>query len=77
MSVSREVVHEGRTVLGKGTKIEARIKGVICQEEPYANCFVILKTETYADASRSGPFSAGWRRPAWKPSSRKAGKAFA
>jgi len=74
MSVSREVVHEGRTVLGKGTKIEARIKGVICQEEPYANCFVILKTETYADASRSGPFSARLETPGLETQLTQGGK---
>jgi hypothetical protein len=28
MSVSREVVHNGRTVLAKGTKVEARIDGL-------------------------------------------------
>ena len=57
MSVSREVVHNGRTVLAKGTKVEARIDGLFCGTLPYANCFVLLKPETYEDAARTGPFS--------------------
>jgi hypothetical protein len=57
MSVSREVVHNGRTVLAKGTKVAARIEGLFCGTAPYANCFVLLKTETYEDAARTGPFS--------------------
>ncbi len=63
MSVSREVVYNGRTVLAKGAKVAARIDGVFCETEPYANCFVMLKTETYEDVSRTGPFSGQLETP--------------
>ncbi|MGO9240849.1 MAG: hypothetical protein ACLQBJ_08560 [Bryobacteraceae bacterium] len=58
MAVSRAVVHDGRTLLARGTKIAARIDKVTCETAPYPNCFVELRTETYEDASRSGPFTS-------------------
>jgi hypothetical protein len=63
MAVSREVVHNGRTVLARGTKIAARIEGVGCETTPYPTCIVRLKTETYEDAARTGPFAAALETP--------------
>jgi len=56
-------VHNGRTVLARGAKVAARIEGLFCETAPYGNCFVLLKTETYEDASRTGPFTGQLETP--------------
>ena len=63
MAVSRDVVHNGQTMLAHGTKITARIEGVVCEGAPYPSCFVLLQTESYENAARSGPFHAELETP--------------
>ncbi len=58
MTVTKDVVKNGRKMLSAGAKLHGRWHYIGCSDSPVAYCFATLKTESYEDGAHSGPFTA-------------------
>jgi hypothetical protein len=63
MAVTNDVFRNGRKLLSAGAKVKARWQYFGCSGRPVAYCFAALKTESFEDGSRSGPFAAALESP--------------
>jgi hypothetical protein len=63
MTVAKNVFKNGREVLRAGAKVSGRWSLVRCGNRPVTYCFAVLKTESFTDGVRSGPFTAALTAP--------------
>jgi hypothetical protein len=58
MTVAKDVFKKDRKVLSAGAKVNGRWHFIGCGDRPIAYCFATMKTESFEDGPRSGPFAA-------------------
>jgi hypothetical protein len=58
MTVAKDVFKNDRKVLSAGATVNGRWHFIGCGDRPIAYCFATMKTESFEDGPRSGPFAA-------------------
>jgi hypothetical protein len=76
MTVAKDVFKKDRKVLSAGAKVNGRWHFIGCGDRPIAYCFATMKTESFEDGPRSGPFAATLLLPALEFELTSAGRNF-
>jgi len=76
MTVAKDVFKSDRKVLSAGAKVNGRWHFIQCGDRPVAYCFATLKTESFEDGFRSGPFAATLVLPSLEFELSSAGRSF-
>jgi len=76
MTVAKDVFKNDRKVLSAGAKVNGRWRFIGCGDRPIAYCFATMKTESFEDGPRSGPFAATLLLPALEFELTSAGRNF-
>jgi hypothetical protein len=76
MTVAKDVFKNDRKVLSAGAKVNGRWQFIGCGDRPIAYCFATLKTGSFEDGPRAGPFAATLLLPSLEFELTSAGRSF-